>query len=292
MEAERTVPSGGWERVCRAQPDPCLLKERVLARLLETEDRFLPKSGSLASVQMEVQPHMRSRLAGWMLEVCEEELCEKEVFPLAMNYVDRFLALVPVEKCRLQLLGSACLLLASKLRQTLPLPLDTVCAYTAGSSRPQELRAMELLILNKLKWDIAAPTAQEFVEHLIGATGLPRAKEEVVRKHTETFIALCTIDYEFVSYPPSMIGAASLAAAVTGLHLGLHGLALTDHELNHRLALCIRCDPECLRACQEQVEIALQARIQKAHRDTRPQHSKAEELERSRTPTDIQDVSL
>ncbi|XP_078063756.1 G1/S-specific cyclin-D1-like [Mustelus asterias] len=243
-------------------------------------------------MQREIQPHMRSRLAGWMLEVCEEEHCEKEVFPLAMNYLDRFLSAVPLEKSRLQLLGSACLFLASKLRETLPLSVETVCAYTAHSSRPEELRAMELLLLNKLQWDIAAPTALEFVERLIGAMGLARVKEQVVRKHTETFIALCTIDYKFVSYPPSVIGAASLAAAVTGLHLGQPGLYLANWELTDCLARSIRCDPECLRACQQQVEIALQTRINQAQRDALPQPAKSEELERSRTPTDIQDISL
>ncbi|XP_067876134.1 G1/S-specific cyclin-D1-like [Heterodontus francisci] len=292
MEAEGMVLCTGSQRVCSAQPDPCLLQERVLTKLLETEERYLPNRRPLSSIQLEIEPHMRSRLAGWMLEVCEEESCEKEVFPLAMNYLDRFLSVMPLEKSRLQLLGSACLFLASKLRETLPLSVETLCAYTAHSSRPEELRTMELLLLNKLKWDIAAPTALEFVEHLIRATGLPRVKEQVVRKHTETFIALCTIDYEFVSYPPSMIGAASLAAAVTGLHLGHHGLSLANRELTDRLANSIRCDPECLRACQEQVEIALQARLRQAQRDTLPQHVKSEELERSRTPTDIQDVSL
>ncbi|XP_067830346.1 G1/S-specific cyclin-D1-like [Heptranchias perlo] len=292
MDAEGVLLCSGSERICRGRPDPCLLQERVLTKLLESEERYLPNGRSLFSIQKEVQPHMRSTLAGWMLEVCEEEKCEKEVFPLAMNYLDRFLSVVPVEKSRFQLLGSACLLLASKLRQTLPLSVETVCAYTARSSRPEELRTMELLLLNKLKWDIAAPTAQEFVEHLIGAMGLPRAKEQVVRKHTETFIALCTIDYEFASYPPSMIAAASLAASVTGLHLGPLGHSLANREFTDRLAHSIGCDPECLRTCQEQVEDAVQVRLQQAQRDAAPQHVKSEELERSRTPTDIQDVSL
>ncbi|XP_078387833.1 G1/S-specific cyclin-D1-like [Cetorhinus maximus] len=161
-----------------------------------------------------------------------------------------------------------------------------------GPKAFSNLTVMELLLLNKLQWDIAAPTALEFVERLIGAMGLPRVKEQVVRRHTETFITLCTIDCEFLSYPPSMIGAASLAAAVTGLRLGHRGLCLANRELTDHLARSIRCNSECLKACQERVEIALQARLHHAQRDTLPQPVKSEELERSRTPTDIQDVNL
>ncbi|XP_043535192.1 G1/S-specific cyclin-D1-like [Chiloscyllium plagiosum] len=292
MEADRTVLCSESSRVCQARPDPCLLQARVLTKLLETEERYLPNTGAFLSLQPEIQPHMRSRLACWMLEVCEEEGCEKEVFPLAISYLDRFLSAVPLEKSRLQLLGSACLLLASKLRETQPLSINSVCAYTAHSSRPGELRTMELLLLNKLHWDIAAPTALEFVEHLIRATSLARVKEQVVRKHTETFISLCAIDCEFTSYPPSVIGAASLVAAITGLHDGQNEHCLVHRELTDHLAHSIHCDPECLRTCQERLEAALQAWLQQSRCRAPPRAAKSGERERSRTPTDIRDIRL
>ncbi|XP_069461794.1 G1/S-specific cyclin-D1-like [Ambystoma mexicanum] len=278
--------------VPRAQPDPVLLQSRVLCELLAAEERYLPSPSYFQCVQQEVRPHMRRILANWMLEVCEEQSCEEDVFPLAVNCLDRFLSILSVEKRRLQLLGSTCLLLASKMKDTSPLTMEKLCLYSDYSFTEPDLRAMELLVLNKLKWDIAAVTPRDFLPHFLEPLCIPDAKGQLVRKHTETFIALCASDCNFITFPPSIIAAASVAAAMTGLRLGDLGGPTLHLLITEHLARAIRCDPDVLQACQEQLENALQSTIQQAQTDQVPTSKSTEEVERSSTPTDVLDIDL
>nr|XP_045373912.1 G1/S-specific cyclin-D1 isoform X2 [Camelus bactrianus] len=127
------------ETIRRAYPDANLLNDRVLRAMLKAEETCAPSVSYFKCVQKEILPSMRKIVATWMLEVCEEQKCEEEVFPLAMNYLDRFLSLEPVKKSRLQLLGATCMFVASKMKETIPLTAEKLCIYTDNSIRPDEL---------------------------------------------------------------------------------------------------------------------------------------------------------
>lgn len=50
---------------------------------------------------------------------------------------------------------------------------------------------MELLVLNKLKWDLASPTPLDFIDHFLSQLPVNKENKSILRKHTQTFVALC-----------------------------------------------------------------------------------------------------
>lgn len=77
--------------------------------------------------QADLNEKMRAILIDWLVEVCDEWQLEGEVFFLAVNYLDRYLALKPTVRSRLQLAGVTCLLVACRHREVADLPaLDRI----------------------------------------------------------------------------------------------------------------------------------------------------------------------
>ncbi|KAF9408801.1 hypothetical protein HW555_011643 [Spodoptera exigua] len=301
--AERVSPDSG--DVGRAQPavrahraaapDPVLLRRRVLDNLLRTEERYAVTANYFGTVQTEVTPHMRRLVAEWMLEVCEDQGCQEEVFPLAISYLDRFLSTCAVSKSQVQLLGTACLLLASKLREpgSRALPAELLVFYTANSITLADLCSWELLVLSKLKWDVAGVTAHDFLPLLLSRLPLRGlVNTEMVHRHAQTFISLAARDYEFTLYSASTLASCSIAAALRGL--GLDGHLPRLHELT-------RIDLDCLQTCLEQIEEMVQHMIEEGSSGTpngqareaaawTPPPTQDKSHSNAATPTDVRDV--
>lgn len=71
--------------------------------------------------------------------MCEEQKCQEEVYLLAINYMNRFLNLCNIKKNQLQLLGTTCMMLASKLRESTPMAAGTLVYYTDNSITKNDL---------------------------------------------------------------------------------------------------------------------------------------------------------
>lgn len=293
----------GIETECRAYPDPALLNDdRVLLNMLGQEEKYTPTTAFFTCVQKDVTPQMRAIVSNWMLEVCEAQKCQEEVFPLSMNYMDRFLSVCPIVKTQLQLLGTACLLLASKLREPEHLSAAQLVSYTDHSFTEADLWSWELLVLSKLKWDMSAVTPHDFFDHILRRLPVDTTAWDVgmIRRHTQTFIALCARDYQFSLHPPSMIAAASLAAALHGLEWTKRsGVALND--LLGCLQVITGIEKDYLQTCLSQIEGMVTSMMHESSGET-CDVSKLEQLAdvaaehgavkgaKAETPTDVQDI--
>lgn len=132
----------------KAITDKCQVKDdRILQNLLRNEDKYQPNNPDyMTSIQENrITPEMRRIVSEWMLEVVHEQRSQPEVFGLAVNLMDRFLAICGIRKAQLQLLGSVCLLIASKIREPCPIPGKTLIVYTDYSITSEEIKVIGLM---------------------------------------------------------------------------------------------------------------------------------------------------
>ena len=219
--------------------DQVLLKdERVLENMLNDEinNGKIDYCGRKESL---IAPHMRKIVTDWMLEVCEDQQCQPEVFFLAVNYLDRYLSLVNIAKNQLQLVASTCLLLASKFSQVVPLSTEQLVIYTDNSVTVEELRQMEINVLNALQWELSSVTAHSFLEHLIPGLHLSsKVNIDKVKRNTDSIMATAATEYQFMLTKPSLIASAALAIVVKETSENL----IEDQEIEKILSKKINCD--------------------------------------------------
>lgn len=73
-------------------------------------------------------------------QLCEELGLEDQVYPVAVNYLDRFLCSCSIDKKHLQLAACVCIMLASKIRQCQYVNVETLCFYTDHSITAQQIK--------------------------------------------------------------------------------------------------------------------------------------------------------
>lgn len=289
----------------RALNCPTLLSDcRVLDNLLRVEQHCLPLSDYFTSVQTDVEPYMRDTVTSWMLEVLVEQCCEEDVFSLAVNYFDRVLSRIRIPKSQLQLVGTVCMFIAAKFKDTIAIPADRLVMYTDFSVTADQIFEWELLILQVLQWNLSAVTPHDYIEQLLSR--LPAElrhgdRMKSIKRHAQTFIAMCTADVTFSACLPSVMAAASVSGAANGL---LGHVTCDEVKLLHHLHRLIRTDTVAIKACQDRIEKLLNNRVQgRANQQSTvvapaatvqatPSKSGDVSVNCPSTPTDVRDIRV
>ncbi|XP_019381108.1 PREDICTED: cyclin-A1 isoform X2 [Gavialis gangeticus] len=120
--------------------------EDIHQYLREAEVRYRPKPCYMRK-QPDITAGMRAILVDWLVEVGEEYKLRTETLYLAVNFLDRFLSCMSVLRGKLQLVGTAAVLLAAKYEEIYPPEVDEFVYITDDTYTKRQLLRMEHLLL-------------------------------------------------------------------------------------------------------------------------------------------------
>ncbi|OXB56580.1 hypothetical protein ASZ78_013754 [Callipepla squamata] len=177
--------------------------------LREMEVKCKPKIGYMKK-QPDITNNMRAILVDWLVEVGEEYKLQNETLHLAVNYIDRFLSSMSVLRGKLQLVGTAAMLLASKFEEIYPPEVAEFVYITDDTYNKKQVLRMEHLILKVLSFDLAAPTINQFLTQYF----LHEQTNSKVESLSMYLGELTLIDADpYLKYLPSVIAAAAFHLA-------------------------------------------------------------------------------
>jgi hypothetical protein len=171
----------------------------------------------------------------------------RELVTIAMRYVDRYCAALSgaaiiellSDKKYFQLLAMASLCLAIKLHgdvydSTTSLTtnmesriIETILQIGHDNYTIEQLKTMEVDILQSLQWLLHPPTPQVFISYFFRFFSWAESPE--LTKLTSYIVELSVQDYYFILFKPSVVALASLSNA-THMLLGLTSTMMRDES--------------------------------------------------------------
>ena len=183
--------------------------EDIHRYLRECEVKYRPKPGYMRK-QPDITNCMRIILVDWLVEVGEEyKLCSETLF-LAVNYLDRFLSCMSVLRGKLQLVGTAAVLLAAKYEEVYPPEVDEFVYITDDTYTKKQVLRMEQHLLRVLAFDMTAPTVHQFLMQYTLEGHICARTVNLALYLSE--LSLLEVD-PFVQYLPSKTAAAAYCLA-------------------------------------------------------------------------------
>ncbi|XP_029106633.1 cyclin-A1 [Scleropages formosus] len=179
--------------------------EDIYIYLRRSEVKHRPKPGYMLR-QPDITNCMRVILVDWLVEVGQEYNLSAETLYLAVNYLDRFLSCMSVLRGKLQLVGTAAMIIAAKYEEIYPPDTEDFAYVTDNSYTKKQLLQMEQLLLKVLAFDLAVPTAHQFLKQFLTVESVCSRTENLALYLAE--LSLLEVD-PFLRYSPSKVAAAA-----------------------------------------------------------------------------------
>ncbi|KAG6390419.1 hypothetical protein SASPL_148153 [Salvia splendens] len=182
--------------------------------LRASEAKKRPSASFMERVQKDINASMRAILIDWLIEVAEEYRLVPDTLYLTVNYIDRYLSGNVMDRQRLQLLGVACMMIASKYEEICAPQVEEFCYITDNTYVKEEVLQMESTVLNFLKFEMTAPTVKCFLRRFVRVaqevTDAPSMQLECMANY---IAELSLLEYSMLSFAPSLIAASSIFLA-------------------------------------------------------------------------------
>ncbi|KAG6432591.1 hypothetical protein SASPL_104172 [Salvia splendens] len=186
----------------------------IYKHLRASEAKKRPSASFMERVQKDINPSMRSILVDWLIEVSEEYRLVPDTLYLTVNYIDRYLSGNVMDRQRLQLLGVACMMIASKYEEICAPQVEEFCYITDNTYVKEEVLQMESAVLNYLKFEMTAPTAKCFLRRFVRvAQGVNEAPVLQLECMANYIAELSLLEYSMLNFAPSLIAASSIFLA-------------------------------------------------------------------------------
>ncbi|XP_071990525.1 cyclin-A1 [Engystomops pustulosus] len=212
MMVDTSLQGQPEDEASETDPDVAALAEyidEIHRYLRQAEVKHRPKPYYMRK-QPDITSAMRTILVDWLAEVREEYKLRNETLFLAINYLDRFLSCMSVLRGKLQLVGTAAILLASKYEEIYPPDVDEFVYITDDTYTKKQLLRMEHLLLKVLAFDLTVPTINQFLlQYIHKHNGGTKAE------HLAMYVSELTLlhDEHFLKYLPSVTAAAAYGLA-------------------------------------------------------------------------------
>ena len=207
---------------------------------------YLRSSSSSSSSASRVSAEARAKVARWLADIVDYFSLQRQTVAMAMAYVDIFVSLRHEKAAsearrsvtKFQLLALVCLSIATKSLEVAHLDVETLVTASQGCYCADDIREMEIIVLNALQWRLCAPTSLPIAHRAIALLTkvVPRLKNGATKhssltsclvEFTRLQLELAVTDYtSSVLRKPSTVALASI----------LNSMDLLDFDNRERIA--------------------------------------------------------
>mmetsp|Transcript_29830 Transcript_29830/g.60535 ORF Transcript_29830/g.60535 Transcript_29830/m.60535 type:complete len:431 (+) Transcript_29830:139-1431(+) len=188
----------------------------IYAMHRDREDNTFVKPTYMIS-QTHINETMRAILLDWFISVQIKFDLVPQTLYLTVNLLDRILECAKVKRTNLQLVGVACLSLASKYEDVYPPEIHQLVSACDKAYTARDIVTMEKFILENLRYQITVSTVHDFLERYQNAGHLSAAAIDLSSLLAESSL----LHYELLQYKPSQLASAAvmIARKMDGRHL-------------------------------------------------------------------------